>query len=63
MLEGTLVEDDGHPWTLKLRPGLLFHDGEGVLARNCVASITRWARRDPYGQTLMESTDEMDRRR
>ena len=59
MLEGALVEDDGRRWALKLRPGLLFHDGEGVLARDCVASITRWARRDPYGQTLMESTDEL----
>src|SRR5262245_11892579 len=39
MVEGALVEDDGKRWTLTLRPGLKFHDGEPVLARDCVASV------------------------
>ena len=38
MLEGFTVEDDGKRWKLKLRDGLLWHDGEKVLARDCVAS-------------------------
>ena len=46
MLEGFTVEDDGKRWKLKLRDGLLWHDGEKVLARDCVASIARWAVRD-----------------
>jgi peptide/nickel transport system substrate-binding protein len=37
----------------------LWHDGEKVLARDCVASIQRWAKRDPFGTTLMAATDEL----
>ncbi len=59
MIEGHRIEDDGKLWTMTLREGLLFHDGERVLARDCVASIRRWARRDPFGQTLMDITDEL----
>ena len=59
MLEGTKVDDDGRRWTLVLRDGLLWHDGERVLARDCVASIRRWGARDAYGQALMAATDEL----
>ncbi|WP_424140527.1 ABC transporter substrate-binding protein [Roseomonas chloroacetimidivorans] len=59
MLEGHSVSDDGLRWTLVLRPGLFFHDGEPVLARDCVASVTRWARRDSFGQALMAVTEEL----
>jgi peptide/nickel transport system substrate-binding protein len=59
MVDGHRVEDDGRRWDLTLREGLLWHDGEQVLARDCVASIRRWARRDPFGGTLMAATDEL----
>ena len=59
MVDGHRVEDDGRRWDLRLREGLLWHDGERVLARDCVASIRRWARRDPFGETLMGATDEL----
>ncbi|MBY0335241.1 MAG: ABC transporter substrate-binding protein [Acetobacteraceae bacterium] len=59
MVEGHRVEQDGLLWELRLRDGLLFHDGERVLARDCVASIRRWARRDPFGETLMAATAEL----
>jgi peptide/nickel transport system substrate-binding protein len=59
MVEGHRIDDDGRRWDLTLREGLLWHDGEKVLARDCVASIRRWARRDPFGETLMETTDEL----
>ncbi len=59
MLEGHLVEDNGLRWTMKLRDGLLFHDGTPVLARDCVASLKRWMRRDPIGQTIAERLDEL----
>src|SRR6187200_2272953 len=45
MVDGHRVEDDGKRWDLTLRDGLWWHDGEKVLARDCVASIRRWARR------------------
>ena len=33
-------------WQIKLRPGVKFHDGERVLAKDAVASINRWSARD-----------------
>ncbi len=59
MVEGAAVEDDGRRWTLTLRPGLKFHDGEPVLARDCVASVKRWGRRDAFGGALLSATDEL----
>jgi peptide/nickel transport system substrate-binding protein len=59
MLEGFSVEDDGKRWKLKLREGLLWHDGEKVLARDCVASIARWSVRDGVGSLMKARTDEM----
>jgi peptide/nickel transport system substrate-binding protein len=58
MLDGFSVEDDGKLWKLKLRDGLLWHDGEKVLARDCVASIARWSVRDGVGSLLKARTDE-----
>ena len=59
MLAGHSVENDGKTWKLTLRDGLLFHDGEKVLARDCAASIRRWGARDAFGQALMRRTDEI----
>jgi peptide/nickel transport system substrate-binding protein len=59
MLDGFSVEDDGKVWKLTLREGLLWHDGERVLARDCVASIRRWAPRDGIGSLMMARTDEL----
>ena len=59
MLEGHKIEDGGKRWDLVLRPGLTFHDGTRVLARDCVASIRRWAKRDPFGATLMDAAEEL----
>ncbi len=56
MVEGAAVERDGRERRLRLREGLRFHDGEAVLARDCVASIKRWGKRDAFGQTLMAQT-------
>src|SRR5262245_62722247 len=39
MAESEEVSSDGLTWTFKLRPGLKFHDGEPVLARDVVASL------------------------
>jgi len=59
MVAGHAIESDGKVWKLTLRDGLLFHDGESVLARDCVASIQRWGRRDALGQALLARTDEL----
>jgi peptide/nickel transport system substrate-binding protein len=59
MVAGHTVEDGGKRWTLTLRDGLAWHDGEKVLARDCIASIKRWGKRDPFGQTLLLYTDDL----
>ena len=59
MLTGFTTDNDGKLWKLTLRDGLLFHDGEKVLARDCVASIQRWGKRDAFGQALLAATDEL----
>ncbi|RKK05980.1 ABC transporter substrate-binding protein [Pseudoroseomonas wenyumeiae] len=59
MLDGFETTDGGLRWTLRLREGQKFHDGTPVLARDCVASIRRWARRDDIGRALMAATDEL----
>ena len=59
MLEAGAPSADGLRWDLRLRPGLLFHDGTPVLARDCVASIRRWGSRDTFGQALLAATDEL----
>ncbi len=59
MLEGARTDDDGKLWDLRLRPGLLWHDGTPVLARDCTASIKRWAARDGMGAALLDATAEL----
>src|SRR5437588_8642709 len=59
MAEGEEVSADGLTWTFRLRPGLKFHDGEPVLARDVAASIKRWSARDPLGQMLRAIENEL----
>ena len=58
MVEGHVIADDGRLWTFTLREGLRFHDGQPVRGRDCVASIKRWAARDPMGQALLDRVAE-----
>ena len=59
MAAGMTTDNDGKLVRITLRDSLKFHDGTPVLARDCVASIQRWAKRDTFGQTLMAVTDEL----
>jgi len=59
MVDGHVVSNDGRQWDLTLRDGLAFHDGTPVLAKDCVATIVRFAKRDPFGGALMARTDEI----
>jgi peptide/nickel transport system substrate-binding protein len=59
MVGGAQTSNDGKEWKLILREGLKFHDHTPVLARDCVASIQRWGKRDAFGQALMATTDEL----
>ena len=59
MLTGAELSDDKLTWTFALRDGLLFHDNEPVRGIDCVTSIARWSKRDPFGQQLASQTEEM----
>ncbi len=59
MVAGHDSADDGRLWTLTLRDGLAFHDGTPVLARDVVASLRRWGRRDAFGSALFAALDEL----
>ena len=59
MVDGHAISNDGKQWDLTLRDGLAFHDGTPVLARDCVATIARFSKRDPFGGALMARTDEL----
>jgi peptide/nickel transport system substrate-binding protein len=59
MVEAEEVSADGLTWTFRLRPGLKFHDGEPVLAKDAVASVSRWSARDPMGQMLKAIQNEL----
>jgi peptide/nickel transport system substrate-binding protein len=60
MIEADQMEDGGRRWTMRLRPGLLFHDRVPVLARDCVASVLRWMKRDTVGVSLTARLDALD---
>lgn len=59
MAEGMEVSSDGRGVRIRLREGLRFHDGAPVLARDCVASLRRWAPRDPLGRRLLAVTESL----
>jgi peptide/nickel transport system substrate-binding protein len=59
MVAGHEVSADQLRWRFTLRDGLLFHDGEKVRSADCVASIARWAKRDPFGVHMAAVMDEM----
>jgi peptide/nickel transport system substrate-binding protein len=59
MCAGHDVSTDELTWTFTLRDGLAFHDGEKVLAKDCVMSLKRWASRDSFGQQLTRVANEI----
>ncbi len=60
MAEGSTTEDGGRRWTIRLRDGLVFHDGTPVLARDCVASLQRWMKRDSLGGSVAGLLDALE---
>jgi len=60
MAEGHEASADFKTWTFRLRPGLKFHDGAPVLARDVIASLNRWMARDTMGQRIKASMDAFE---
>jgi peptide/nickel transport system substrate-binding protein len=59
MIEAEEVSADGLIWTFWLRPGLKFHDGEPVLAKDVVASLRRFSSRDTMGSMIKAIEKEL----
>src|SRR5215470_2132964 len=59
MVEAEEVSSDGLTWTFVLRPGLKFHDGEPVLAKDVTASLARWMARDAMGLMIQALQKEL----
>ncbi len=59
MAAGHEESADGLTFTITLRDGLKFTDGEPVRAKDCVQSIIRWSKRNPMGGTLMARCNEL----
>src|ERR1700738_4852746 len=59
MVESEETSSDGLTWTFRLRPGLKFHDGEPVRAKDVVASLARWSNRDPMGLMIKAIQNEL----
>ena len=57
MAAGHEVSADNRVWRIRLREGLRFHDGTPVRAADCVASLKRWAVREPLGQLLARTVE------
>ncbi len=53
------VSADQLTYTMELRDGLKWTDGTPVTARDCVASLRRWAARDGAGQILMDRSKDL----
>ena len=60
MAESASVSEDGLTYTIKLRPGLKWHDGSPVTPDDCIASIQRWGQRDGMGQQMMAVVESME---
>ena len=60
MVESEEASADFKVWTFRLRPGLKFHNGEPVLARDVVQSLRRWMPRDPLGQLIRARLDALE---
>jgi peptide/nickel transport system substrate-binding protein len=60
MLEKYEVSSDRLTYTLTLREGLMWHDGQPVTSEDCIASIKRWAAKDASGQMLMSFAEGLE---
>src|SRR5580704_6343987 len=60
MIEREQVSPDGLTYVFTLRPGLTFHDGSPVTARDVVASLERWMNFGSIGTQFKSLTASLD---
>jgi peptide/nickel transport system substrate-binding protein len=59
LAEGFETNDDATLFTIKLRQGVPFHNGQEMVAADVIASIERWAELASNGKILMAATEEL----
>lgn len=59
LAEGFEANDDATLFTISLRQGVPFHNGEEMVAADVIASIERWAELASNGRILMAATEEL----
>src|SRR5437016_3903152 len=52
MVDRSSVSQDGMKYVFTLRDGLKWHDGQPVVAEDCVESLKRWMKKDRFGRLL-----------
>ncbi|PYM28486.1 MAG: ABC transporter substrate-binding protein [Candidatus Rokuibacteriota bacterium] len=52
MVDRHSVSRDGMKYSFTLRDGLKWHDGQPVVAEDCVESLKRWMKKDRFGRLL-----------
>jgi peptide/nickel transport system substrate-binding protein len=60
MVEKYEASEDGLTHNFKLRDKLAFHDGSPVTAKDCVASIRRWAARFGEAKIMLERSSKLE---
>jgi len=60
MVDTYTTSPDGKTWTFTLRKELAFTDGKPVTSADVIASITRWGKRDVFGQKMFEALGSFD---
>lgn len=59
MLDRWEISDDRLTYTFTLRDGLAWSDDTPVTSDDCIASIERWAKRDPFGSAMMDAVADL----
>ena len=59
MVDRVSISSDGMKYTFVLRDHLRWHDGNPVVAEDCVESLKRWGKSNRFGQLLMAHTGKL----
>jgi len=59
MVDKYAVSPDGMKYSFTLRDALKWHDGQPVVAEDCVESLKRWGKKDRFGRLLAAHTAKL----
>ena len=60
LAESYEVSEDAKHWTIHLRRGVRFHDGDEMKAADVVASLRRWGQVAPAGKAFFEGVESIE---